>query len=445
MTFRVSMTRVLRQVALAAAILVLCVWCTHPVPPRPADETVVRLFGMCAAGEPAPGAMPHVEFWLDDSLSMAGYVTVPSAYKQVVRRVIQGSVQAGYPSSIRSFSSGAGVPLESIGAVLTPTYYRAVDTRLAAILDEVGRPKDKGEPEKVVVLISDLIQDEQSRDSLAIASSLRKVADRFPNVILYGFRSAFNGTYYIASPARGKEQIYTLDGIGRPFFVLILSPSSEALRQFQRFAGLHELIADKTFGGKVFEPSFAPVAIESVRLAADPDPEKNEWGAHDAPSEWSCTDGRRCQVLSLSATPSVRDGDVRLSFTLRAKPLLPIVVPSRYQVEARKLTANYSQVQAAPEVAMTAEGDLAEASAMLTYRFPKPAAGRWEVYSIRVRAGDANLMRPNWMADWSTDDDSLPDTRDRTLNLSAFGDALVRAIAERTVFLDQVIELYRGD
>ena len=440
-----------RNSAMAAAVAVvlaapLFLSCTErPIHPRPANDTVLRTLGTCSANEAVAATLPHAEFWLDDSLSMAGYVTGPSAYRQVVRRVVQGAVQSGYPSSIRAFSSGSTVPLESIGAVLSPNYYKATETRLAAILDQVSTPRAKGEPEKVVVVISDLIQDEHSRDLLAIAGSLRNVAIRYPNVILYGFRSAFNGTYYIASPARGKVPIYTVDGIGRPFYVMVFAPSAEALRQFQRFAGLQELVAEKSFAAKTFEPSFAPVAVESVRLRTDPDPDKNEWIGYDAPSEWQCIDGRKIQVVSLHSTSGGHRGDVRLSFALRATPLIPVVIPKRYQAEVRKLTPDLAKAEVTRDVTVISEGDLSEAAGTLSYRFPAPPPGRWEVYSIRVRAGDANLTRPRWMSDWSTDDDSLADTRDRTLNLSVFGDALTRAIAERTVFLEQVIELYRGD
>jgi hypothetical protein len=104
---------------------------------------------------------------------MVDTLTGPSAYRQVVRRVVQGAVRSGYPSSIRAFSSGTSLPLDSIGAVLNPNH-RAVDTRLAAVLDQVSQPKEKGQPDKVVVLISDLIQDRQSKDLLAIASSLER-------------------------------------------------------------------------------------------------------------------------------------------------------------------------------------------------------------------------------------------------------------------------------
>ncbi|HXJ40883.1 MAG TPA: hypothetical protein VNH18_16500 [Bryobacteraceae bacterium] len=434
----------LRVVAVSAVAISLMTGssCEQADQPRPTDEMVMRAFDMCPKSEPPPGGLPRVELWLDDSLSMAGYVNVPSAYEKVLRRVIQGSVQAGYTTSIRGFSSNATVPLESLSAVLSPTYYKDADTRLAAVLDQASQPKEKGEKDKIVVLVSDLVQDEKSRDALAVASALRKVAGRFPNAILYGFRSAFRGTYYIASRARGKFAVDTLDGIGRPFYVLVLAPSTQDLRQFQRFGGLHELIGEKTFAGKTFEPSLAPVSVESVHLNSDSDPDKNDFDP-DGVSDWRCTNGRWSQIHVLRVTRRAK-AEMRLSFALHATPLLPVVMPSRYQTDVRKLSSDFRQAGPAPDAAVTAEGDLAEASATLTYRFPKPADGHWEVYSVRMRAGDANLSRPRWMTDWSTEDDSLPDTRDRTLNLAGFGDALVRAIAERANFLDHVVELYGG-
>src|ERR1044071_5514249 len=279
--------------------------CDHSPPPRPANEAVIRAFGICSANEPPPGALPTVEFRLDDSLSMGGYVTVPSAYRNVLRRVVEGAVQAGYSSSIRGFSSPAAVPLESMGAVLQPGYYSAKDTRLAAVLDDISTPQ-QDESEKIVVLFSDLIQDEQSRDSLAIAASLRRVAAKYPNLILYGFRSAFQGTYYVTSPPRGKMFVNTIDGIGRPFYVLILAKSPDALRRFQQFAGLFELLNEKTYGGQTFEPSLAPVVVDYARLRTDPDPDKNEWAGSVAPTAWRCGDGRRVQFHPLERSEERR-------------------------------------------------------------------------------------------------------------------------------------------
>jgi hypothetical protein len=442
MTYRHNRFAIISAAALLSGFGFLS--CDHSPPPRPANDVVIRAFGTCSANEPPPGTLPNVELRLDDSLSMAGYVSMPSAYRSVLRRVVEGAVQAGYPSAIRGFSSSAAVPLDSLGAVLQPAYYAARDTRLAAVLDDISAPRENGEPEKIVVLFSDLIQDEQSRDSLAIATSLRKVAARYPNIILYGFRSAFRGTYYITSPPRGKVKVDTIDGVGRPFYVLVLAPSPHALRRFQQFAGLFELLNEKTYGGQTFEPSFAPVVIDYAKLRTDPDPEKNEWVGFEAPTEWNCGDGRRVQIHSLQA-PSAHDGAATLSFTVRATSLLPIVVPSRYQADVRRLSRSGATAEQAPDVTMTATGDVGNPSSTLNYRFPSPPPRQWQVYSIRLRPGDANLMHPKWITDWSTDDDTRDDSRDRTLNLTAFGDALVRAVAERDVFLEQIIELYRGE
>jgi hypothetical protein len=439
--------RLLRSVAAAGLLLgfLSCDSCgSRTAPTRPANDDVARTFGICSATETPPTQLSSVEFRLDDSMSMAGYVSVPSAYRTVLRRVIEGAVQAGYPSTVRGFSSPASVPIQSLGEVMQPHYYAALDTRLAEVLDDIAKPPAKGERSKIVVLVSDLIQDEQSRDALAIAQSLREVSRRFPNIILYGFRSAFRGAYYVSSPPRGKVLINTLDGVGRPFYVLVLAPSAAALKQFEQFAGLYELLNDKTYGGQTFEPSFAPVVVDSAKLRNDPDPAKNEWVAFETPSDWRCGDGAHVQIHSLQSTSSARDGDVRLSFDLHATALLPIITPVRYAADIRRLSAN-GRAESAGDVTVKTEGDLANPSCTISYRFPAPRHDRWEVYSIRLRAGDANLTRPKWTTDWSTDDDSSENTRDRTLNLAAFADALIRAVSERATFFEQVIEFYRGE
>jgi hypothetical protein len=126
---------------------------------------------------------------------------------------------------------------------------------------------------------------------------------RFPNVILYGFRSAFNGTYYIASPSGGSVPMYTVDGIGRPFYVMVFAPSPgtpavPTLRRPSRADRRKDVAPERRSSRRLRQSPW----FDSTRT--DPDPDKNEWIGFDTPSEWPCADGRKSQIISLHSTPT---------------------------------------------------------------------------------------------------------------------------------------------
>lgn len=53
-----------------------------------------------------------------------------------------------------------------------------------------------------------------------------------------------------------------------------------------------------------------------------------------------------------------------------------------------------------------------------TFRFQKMPEPGWYTYYIRVLPADDAFQVPSWVEEWSTEDDSLPENANRTLNLS---------------------------
>lgn len=422
--------------------------CPRKEAKQPEDEQVIALFQMCPANPQRQPSFPAVEFWFDDSVSMTGYVTLPSAYKTIVSKVVQGAIQSGYESTMRGFSAENATTVDSLVPLLRPDFYRAIATPLASVIESSAAsraPGTKPAGRKIVVIVSDLIQAEGTRDAISVARSLRKAADRFPYVALYGFRSAFQGIYYVETTPRHRVDLEALDGTGRPFYVLIMAESFDDLGQFKQMTGLLELATDRRYDARTFEPSLPPVLVKSVELRTDP--KGGAWDPFAAHAQWTCGE-RFSQIQSYRAKPGRVTTSVKLAFDLQASEQLPIVAPSRYRAEIRRLDPSLARVIPASAARVTATGGVGQASCRLDYELPPLPPGEWAVYSVRLRAGDANVSPPEWMTQWSTDDDTidrLPDTRNRTLNLITFGEALTRALSEQVVFFDQVLELYRGE
>ncbi|MGH9420845.1 MAG: hypothetical protein ACRD3J_12785, partial [Thermoanaerobaculia bacterium] len=357
---------------------------------------MIALFQMCAATPPQSSSLPSAEFWFDDSVSMQGYVNVPSAYKTIVNRVLQGAIQSGYTSTMRGFSAANAAPLDSLVPLLNGGFYRATDTPLASVIDTIAAPPTPGAHagRKIVVLVSDLIQAEGSRDALSVSAALRRAALRYPYVALYGFRSAFRGIYYVETLPKHRVQVDTLDGTGRPFYLLIMAESPDELRQFQQLAHLFEISSDRDFDPHVFEPSVPPVVVKSAGLRTDSS--AKQWDPFLTHLEWKCGD-RLSQIQSYRSKKGVVPGKVELEIDLQASEQLPVVVPSRYKAEIRQLDSTFSKVVNAPTAIVTASGPAAQASCRLRYELPPLSNRKWDVYSIRMRAGDANLSPPEWL------------------------------------------------
>lgn len=441
--------RFLAAILSAAAVLFSTTGCSRTdAVRRPEDEKVIALFQMCSANPQRQASFPTVEFWVDDSVSMKGYVTVPSAYKTVISKVVQGTIQSGYASTIRGFSAENAAPIDSLVPLLRPSFYGATATPLASVIESSAAPRAAGTKpaeRKIVVMVSDLIQAEGTRDPISVARSLRTAAVRFPYVALYGFRSAFQGIYYVETAPRHRVDLEALDGTGRPFYLMVMAESFDDLGQFKQMTGLLELATDRRYDARVFEPSLPPVLVKSVELR--PDPKRSAWDPFVGHEDWVCGE-RFSQIKSYIDKPGRVTGSIKLEFDLQATEQLPIVVPSRYRAEIRRLDSSLVRVIPASTARVTATGGVGQASCRLDYELPPLPLHEWAVYSIRLRAGDANVSPPEWMTRWSTDDDTidrLPDSRNRTLNLITFGEALTRALSEQVVFFDQVLELYRGE
>ena len=75
----------------------------------------------------------------------------------------------------------------------------------------------------------------------------------------------------------------------------------------------------------------------------------------------------------------------------------------------------------------------------------KPEANSWDIYFVKMRAGDGNLSVPAWVSDWNTEDDTLAENGNRTFQLKLIAEAMINAISERVVFCEYILKIGRGN
>ena len=429
-------------------LLLSCLWqlgCQTRRSDPPNLERVLQAFAACSQHPVASSPqVPPVEIVIDDSESMRGYVEAPnSAYRRLVTKLLQKSIASGYTVRIGGFADlRQSEPLETpLSTVLSRSFYRRADTPLAALFTRIASPKGQ----KIYIVVSDMVQSETGRDSLALTGAFRSMIGAAPAIALYGFRSAFRGTYFVESEPKGKYLINVGDDGGKPFYMLILAPSADSLQQFERYAGIGPLTSGSDYNVvqfQTFYPSESPIEIGAVNFVPPAPPVKSGWLGEN-PLTWKCGGGDSVRVDTFRQRDQPA-GRSELVFSIQAVAKQPVILPNRYRVEIEKADIGPKSASVAPARVATVEvaGKLGEASCTVIYRFAPTVGHQWDIYRVRIRAGAGNLGLPAWVRDWSTSDDHAD--QKRTLNLATIIEAMVRSSSENVVFFDHVIELHGG-
>jgi hypothetical protein len=439
---------ILRQFGDASILLLVvgaAIGCGNRRSDKPPDvDRILAAFDSCRPpSATASGPLPAMEIVIDDSESMRGFVDASnSAYRRLIRKLLEKSVAAGYAVGVEGFADlhhdgRLGNPLSS---VLSASFYRRADTPLSALFNQITAANDG----KIYIVVSDMVQSETGRDSLALTGAFRKMVGVTPAITLYGFRSAFRGKYFVETPPKSIETVNMIDEGGKPFYMLVLAPSLERLQQFERYAGIGPLTSGSEYGVQMqtFYPSETPIELRGVAFVPPGKSMKSAWNGFN-PVDQRCNGGY-VQTYAFKEADSPSGKRQELVFSMLANARQPVILPSRYSVEISKanLSSKVSTVVPARTASVEVNGKLGEASAVLTYRFVKPDADTWDLYRIRFRAGAGNLGLPPWVQDWSTSDDH--NDPQRTLNLATVIEAMVRSSSENVVFFDHIIELHGG-
>jgi hypothetical protein len=183
----------------------------------------------------APADSLSCSVFLDATLSMEGFVEV-SAKKQAAgtryEQVMEGirrALTTGWPRSNIEFQRfGTQIeksPVDPVAA-LRPSFYENPDFKK---ITKIELPLEQAAPGKLVLIITDLFQD-QSDIAVLIAALKQHAIGRF-TVGIIGIRSSFRGEIYDITAAHYHVHY---EGF-RPFYVLAVGPTMDVARFLQEF------------------------------------------------------------------------------------------------------------------------------------------------------------------------------------------------------------------
>lgn len=418
-------------------LLFLC-GCHRPTGPSEADLN--KKFPLAEETSSASGASPDLDVYVDDSGSMRGFVKTPhSIYRQVLRSILLSSTNAQLHVSVYPLSSDRSVTSEPFTAIQSESFYTGRDTPLAALLRKIA-----ARPSHTAIVLTDLVQSERGTDNQMLQAALTDLASHKLELRLLAFRSDFAGEYFPeigTGPKRMDVRVsQAVPHAGRPFYLLVVAPNTSSMNKADNdiLAGLPKLYA--------FDPSEAPFEISGIKLSKQPEPRKS-WAIYTG-FKVLVRPARRVESgYTFGRTADAADV-VDLPVTLSLHTKLPMHRAER--VELMGEIAEWSgSFQSSATTLIPVHGELHQEKGgttmpiVLTVRRPKPTT--WDIYRIRVRAGEGNLDVPDWVNEWSTEDDSIVEDANKTFQLSSFVQTLERVISERKTCGEWLLKIHGGD
>ncbi len=431
--------------------------CGESLPPAPPWERVMEAFGAKpnpAAIQPSTDATPEaltLNIWIDGSKSMRGFVRMENtSFVRVMRWIMEKSATAEFLRRTSRFwgdENGelriAQVDAARVQDLLSPWFYEGKETPLSSLLDRVAR---ESSPHKVFIIVSDLVQSEREKDQLALAQSFRKVGERGGEILLLAFRSGFDGEYFIeTSPGGSPIHLLLVESAparGRPFYLLVVAPSAEALSQLERY------VLDGTAADQSFRPTRPPLVVTDAVQELGQDESTWLWGREDKENLTHGLDQAARVLASYLYRGSSGLPIAPLTVRYKARPDLPVVTPAglRVDIEETRFSLGTCRGSASASSARsTVSGNIDASEFAVVYDFPPPSLGEWSAYRVRLSAGPGNLAVPVWVRDWSTDDDRSPRFGERTLHLNILVEAMVRGTTEDVVVVDHYFLLGRNN
>ena len=413
----------------------------------PQSEEIVNAFQAKPPAEAAGDPRPALDFYVDSSGSMKGFAAYTgSKYTTVVLSVWHKLTTAQYEVNGYQFAKGFDRLGRNVEAqLISPDFYSGEETHLTELLHRIAEHIRRGE---ISVVISDMVESQQDLKQMDLVRDLSKLlADRRPEMLLLGFRSGFNGTYYISMGTGGTYPLRLSEGApgrGRPFYLLVFAPNQASLETLRKYplTGLGEEAS--------FQPTLPPLVIAEPAFVA----------AHTPPLFWTrfrkpepvATDGfSSASIHRLVESASPQAAGSTLEFRFTAEPHVPVLDPRRFTFTVEKVAFQKGKRREKPAAARVVKVSVSpvgkpdgSAFALNFAQLPRPAADSWDVYRVQMRAGKGNLGTPSWVEDWSTPNDQSYRASNRTLYLDVLVESMVRAITENVVFSDHFIALGRG-
>ena len=422
----------------AVAIGVFLSSCSKPVIPN--FEKVLDGFSAQHPSEkPQPVAM-EANIFVNVAQSMKGFAIVSgSNYRRVLEGVLAETAAQQY--SLQKFRlSGTAVTAAdnfTSGHFLDPTNYTGASASLGQLLDQVVKQRQY---ERINIILGDFAESDGAPGHPSAAPALRELASKGVEVMLIGFRSAYQGDYpasaFACSSKRYQMQAnQSLPGSGRPFYILAIAPNAASMSR------LNAAVLEKLRPQVAFTPSSNPIVLDSGTLNTQP-----KVSILDKTQRQKDLNTTR-RFYSSFAIPSGRE-DIKLPFNWTSTNVFG-VDPAKLSFEIASIrpekggsftrsTADQIQVKASAKPDGGGAGNL-----LFEYSVRPPESSAFVVFRVQMRGGVGNLQLPRWIKDWSTDDDCSPGAANRTYHLKLFGDALMSGFAQDTVFAEHYIAIRR--
>jgi len=463
--------------ALCLVPIVLTSGCSDSATAIPANEAVVKALE-AEPLVPAPAQSPaHPVLYLDTSESMRGFASERAKdglYLRAVRVLYRQAAQAYRDVEMWGVSARER-KIQQFSEIESPATYSGGDTPLAAIITKLATRVREG---KTAVLVSDMVQSEGVRDVRDLSNAMMDLSGNGTKLALLGFRSAFDGTYFVETAPRERFQAY-LDGTtsGRPFYVLVAAPTDAAMEDLKRTI-LRSLIPSSA--ASVESPKkdeSHPTVAPGTNASSAAVPESQEGRDTRAEFLFSPTDS----PIVVESKWSFPKEDVVLHWDLYRRALPPTVpfdqftltdcgdatcalaleVAAKERLQVRSEKDFAAQVSRVTFMAGKAKDKMVSAewlpsvhrihkrigpaqqpvltSYLVTYPLPKPGNTEWTAFRVKLSPGRGNLELPEWVSHWSTQDDHGQANLSRTLNLDAVVGTMIHEISEKAVFFDHMV------
>jgi len=320
----------------------------------------------------------------------------------------------------------------------SPNFYGGGDTPLADLLVRISQ-----EPTHTAIIISDMVQSKPGTDSSTLAGALAQLANQRPQMRLLGYRSHFEGEYFPENKTadwHGKIPLsvsQSLPGSGRPFYILVVAPSVEAMIQVDKY------LLSRFPPAHTFNPTEPPIIVDKIDLLLD-DSKEVPWSIYSRPTR--DVTGKRLESTFLLKKANVESRTVLpLGFNVQLKSPIRPGRASQLSWEVTKATWRNNQFSSITEARIPIDGDLETNGQRIRLRLTlqNPEVNSWDIYRVRMRAGGANLDVPAWVTDWNTDDDNVVGNGNRTYQLEPLVEAMTIQISEKIVFCEYILTIGR--
>jgi hypothetical protein len=235
----------------------------------------------------------------------------------------------------------------------------------------------------------------------------------------------------------------SLPGSGRPFYLFVVAPNGESMKRVENYV-LNRFPAVQTFN-----PTGPPVTVDNIELQPQSGKASQapQWSLYSRLARRETATARRFDSAFVLNT-STPETAVTLPLTFQVQVNVPLRQPGGLSLEAVRATWNRKTGLGKPmQVEMPVAGEFDKSGQHLRLRLAvrKPEPRGWDVYYIKMRAGEANLSVPAWVMDWNTENDAVATNGNRTFLLKLLVQAMTNAITERVVFCEHMIKVGKGD